>query len=78
MSFHVLLGHAFHSRAPALIKAMLPLGFALLFTAGLSAAFRCIVYLFGPTYLNERAGDYAGTHHADLPEDVAVKGPITD
>ena len=53
-------------------------GFALLFTAGLSAAFRCVVYLFGPTYLNERAGDYAGTHHADLPEDVAVKGPITD
>lgn len=61
-----------------IIKAMLPLGFALLFTAGLSAAFRCVVYLFGPTYLNERAGDYAGTHHADLPEDVAVKGPITD
>ncbi|SDT90967.1 TRAP transporter small permease subunit [Stappia sp. ES.058] len=61
-----------------IIKAMLPFGFALLFTAGLSAAFRCVVYLFGPTYLNERAGDYAGTHHADLPEDVAIKGPITD
>jgi TRAP-type mannitol/chloroaromatic compound transport system permease small subunit len=60
------------------IKSMLPLGFALLFAAGLSAAFRCVVYLFGPTYLNDRSGDYAGTHHADLPKDVATNGPITD
>lgn len=61
-----------------IIKSMLPIGFALLFTAGVSAAFRCVVYLFGPSYLNERSGDYAGTHHADLPEDVATNGPITD
>lgn len=60
------------------IKGMLPVGFALLFTAGVSAALRCVVYLFGPSYLNERSGDYAGTHHADLPKDVATNGPITD
>ena len=61
-----------------IIKGMLPVGFALLFAAGVSAALRCVVYLFGPTYLNERSGDYAGTHHADLPKDVATNGPITD
>ena len=61
-----------------IIKAMLPFGFALLFSAGVSAAFRCLVFLFGPSYLREEAGDYAGTHHADLPDDVKSTGPITD
>ena len=61
-----------------IIKAMLPIGFAVLFAAGLSAAFRCVVFLFGPVHLRKDAGDYAGTHHADLPDDVATKGPITD
>ncbi|WP_349359567.1 TRAP transporter small permease subunit [Stappia sp.] len=60
------------------VKSMLPIGFAFLFAAGLSAAFRCAVFLFGPAHLQAESGDYAGTHHADLPEDVASKGPITD
>lgn len=61
-----------------IIKSMLPLGFAVLFAAGVSAALRCVVFLFGPSYLQKAAGDYAGTHHADLPVDVKTKGPITD
>ena len=51
---------------------------ALLFAAGVSAALRCLAFLFGPSYLREEAGDYAGTHHADLPDDVKSTGPITD
>lgn len=61
-----------------IIKAAMPVGFAFLFAAGVSAAFKCIVYLFGPTYLRDQVNQYAGTHHADLPEDVAVNGPIAD
>lgn len=52
------------------IKSFLPIGFTLLALAGLSVALKCIVYLFGPNHLNTRAGYYAGTHHADIPEDV--------
>lgn len=53
-----------------IIKSFLPIGFMLLALAGLSVALKCIVYLFGPTYLREKAGYYAGTHHADIPEEV--------
>ncbi|WP_202396118.1 TRAP transporter small permease subunit [Stappia sediminis] len=60
------------------IKAFLPLGFVILGAAGIAALLKCWVYLFGPPDLQERSGEYAGTHHADLPEDVVTKGPVTD
>ena len=53
-----------------IIKAFLPVGFTILALAGLSVALKCFVYLFGPKNLNKRSGYYAGTHHADIPEDV--------
>lgn len=43
-----------------IIKGMLPLGFVLVALAGLSAALKCVVYLFGPASLRARAGQYAG------------------
>ncbi len=61
-----------------IIKAMLPIGFIILGSSGLAAALRCIVYLFGPPELRNESSRYAGTHHADLPPDVATRGPITD
>jgi TRAP-type mannitol/chloroaromatic compound transport system permease small subunit len=61
-----------------IIKAMLPIGFIILGSSGVAAALRCIVYLFGPPELREASNRYAGTHHADLPDDVAQRGPITD
>jgi TRAP-type mannitol/chloroaromatic compound transport system permease small subunit len=61
-----------------IIKAMLPIGFIILGASGLAAALRCIVYLFGPTALRDQSSRYAGTHHADLPPDVATRGPVTD
>ncbi len=56
-----------------IIKSMLPIGFVLLALAGLSVALKCIVYLFGPEHLRGRSGYYAGTHHADMPDDSAIK-----
>ncbi len=61
-----------------IIKAVLPLGFVILGAAGIGALLKCWIYLFGPAELQERSGEYAGTHHADLPKDVTTKGPITD
>jgi TRAP-type mannitol/chloroaromatic compound transport system permease small subunit len=61
-----------------IIKGMMPLGFTFLFAAGISAALKCVVYLFGPDRLRPRVSEYAGTHHADVPEDVATVGPVTD
>ncbi|MCB2076124.1 MAG: TRAP transporter small permease subunit [Novosphingobium sp.] len=51
-----------------IIKGMMPVGFAFLFMAGLSAAFKCMVYLFGPEELQPEVSEYAITHHADLGE----------
>lgn len=48
-----------------IIKGMLPVGFVFVALAGLSAALKCVVYLFGPASLRARAGQYAGdTGHA--------------
>ncbi len=49
-----------------IIKGMMPLGFAFLFAAGLSASFKCMVYLFGPKDMQREVDEYAHTHHADL------------
>lgn len=43
-----------------IIKAMLPLGFAVLAMAALSIAQKCVVFLFGPERLRTRAGEDAG------------------
>ena len=61
-----------------IIKSMLPLGFVILGMTGVSAVLRCLVYLFGPENLKPLTNRYAATHHADLPDDVATQGPITD
>ncbi|MBA5779245.1 TRAP transporter small permease subunit [Stappia sp. F7233] len=61
-----------------IIKAFLPVGFTILGISGAAAFLKCWVYLFGPDDLRERSSEYAGTHHADLPKDVVIKGPITD
>lgn len=48
-----------------IIKGMLPVGFVFVALAGLSAALKCVVYLFGPKALRPEAGQYAGdTAHA--------------
>jgi TRAP-type mannitol/chloroaromatic compound transport system permease small subunit len=61
-----------------IIKGIMPVGFILLFMAGLSAAFKCMVYLFGPPDLRHEVDEYAGTHHADLPEDIHAIGSLND
>ncbi len=58
-----------------IIKAFLPLGFLILALAGVSVAVKCVIYLFGPEALKSAAGYYAGTHHADIPEDAAPVAP---
>jgi len=55
-----------------IIKSFLPFGFLVLALAGVSVAVKCMVYLWGPENLRGASGYYAGTHHADIPED-AVK-----
>jgi len=45
-----------------IIKGMLPVGFVFVALAGLSAALKCVVYLFGPPGLRAEAGQYAGDH----------------
>ena len=52
-----------------IIKAMLPLGFALIAIAGLSVAMRCIVYLFGPASLRAQANFYAHSHQNPAPQE---------
>jgi TRAP-type mannitol/chloroaromatic compound transport system permease small subunit len=61
-----------------IIKSFMPLGFTILAVAGLSVVLRCIVYLFGPPELKAASGYYAGTHHADGGERVAVRHDDTD
>ena len=52
-----------------IIKGMLPLGFVFVALAGLSAALKCVVYLFGPSSLRADAGQYAGdTNHGQTAE----------
>ena len=46
-----------------IIKGMLPIGFVFVALAGLSAALKCVVYLFGPSSMRAASGQYAG--HAD-------------
>lgn len=55
-----------------IIKSILPLGFLVLALSGVSVAVKCLVYLFGPETLRAASGYYAGTHHADVPEDVVT------
>ena len=48
-----------------IIKGMLPIGFVFVALAGLSAALKSVVYLFGPRAMRAEAGQYAGdTDHA--------------
>jgi TRAP-type mannitol/chloroaromatic compound transport system permease small subunit len=61
-----------------IIKSVMPLGFTILAIAGVSVALRCIVYLFGPPELKAASGYYAGTHHADGGERVAVRHANVD
>ncbi|PLX36366.1 MAG: C4-dicarboxylate ABC transporter permease [Hyphomicrobiales bacterium] len=61
-----------------IIKAILPAGFAFLALSGIAGLLKNIVYLFGPDDLKPRVAEYAGTHHADQPDDLAEHGPITD
>jgi TRAP-type mannitol/chloroaromatic compound transport system permease small subunit len=58
-----------------IIKAFLPFGFLVLGLAGVSVAVKCLVYLFGPQSLRAASGYYAGTHHADIPDDIAPVAP---
>jgi TRAP-type mannitol/chloroaromatic compound transport system permease small subunit len=54
-----------------IIKSFLPFGFLILWLAGVSVAGKWLVYLFGPDSLRQASGYYAGTHHADVPQDIA-------
>lgn len=58
-----------------IIKGFLPIGFLLLAIAGASVFLRCLVYLFGPPGLQAQSSYYAGTHHADIPQDVPHEEP---
>jgi TRAP-type mannitol/chloroaromatic compound transport system permease small subunit len=51
-----------------IIKGFLPLGFVFVALAGLSAALKCVVYLFGPASMRAEAGQYAGH---DKPNNTA-------
>ncbi len=53
-----------------IIKGMIPLGSIFLFLAGVAVSLRCVLYLFGPEHLRDRAAYLAETHHADLVESV--------
>jgi TRAP-type mannitol/chloroaromatic compound transport system, small permease component len=53
-----------------IIKGMLPVGFVFVALAGLSAALKCVVYLFGPASLRGDAGQYAGDHHPSQTADA--------
>ncbi|PVE47268.1 C4-dicarboxylate ABC transporter permease [Pararhodobacter aggregans] len=53
-----------------IIKGMLPVGFVFVALAGLSAALKCLVYLFGPSSLRAASGQYAGDHPPTQPADA--------
>ena len=57
-----------------IIKGVLPIGFAMLGFAGLTVALRCVVFLFGPRDLKDRAGTHVGAHH-DGPEQAIAGVP---
>jgi TRAP-type mannitol/chloroaromatic compound transport system permease small subunit len=61
-----------------IIKSFLPFGFLILGLAGVSVSVKCLVYLFGPKTLNAASGYYAGTHHADIPQDVVKTASATE
>jgi TRAP-type mannitol/chloroaromatic compound transport system permease small subunit len=46
-----------------IIKGFLPLGFVFVALAGLSAALKSVVYLFGPASMRAESGQYAGDTH---------------
>ena len=50
----------------AVVQGVLLGGLYALFAAGLSASFKCMVYLFGPRDMRHEVDEYAHTHHADL------------
>lgn len=47
-----------------IIKGFLPVGFVFVALAGMSAALKCVVYLFGPSSLRAESGQYAGDTNA--------------
>ncbi len=53
-----------------IIKGMLPVGFVFVALAGLSAALKCLVYLFGPSSLRAASGQYADVHPSTQPADA--------
>ncbi len=53
-----------------IIKGMLPFGFVFVALAGMSAALKCVVYLFGPASMRHEAGQYAGDTDANQPVNV--------
>jgi TRAP-type mannitol/chloroaromatic compound transport system permease small subunit len=71
-SYEIMEGSSAQTGLPLrfLIKGFLPLGFLVLALAGVSVAVKCLIYLFGPASLRQKAGYYAGTHHADVPQDL--------
>ena len=57
------------------IKAMLPLGFALIALAGMSVALKCMVYLFGPPSLKSQSNYYAYSHQNPAPPEESELPP---
>jgi TRAP-type mannitol/chloroaromatic compound transport system permease small subunit len=53
-----------------IIKGFLPLGFVFVALAGLSAALKSVVYLFGPASMRGEAGQYAGDAHPAQPAEA--------
>lgn len=47
-----------------IIKGALPAGFVFVALAGMAAALKSVVFLFGPASMREEAGQYAGADHA--------------
>ncbi len=71
-SFHIGEGSDALTGLPHrfIIKAMLPIGFIFVALAGLSAALKCVVYLFGPSSMRAEAGQYAGDSNAHKPAEA--------
>ena len=53
------------------IKAVLPIGFAMLGFAGLTVALRSFVFLFGPQDLRAEAASHVGAHHEGPEQAIA-------
>lgn len=54
-----------------IIKAVLPIGFAMLGLAGLVVALRSFVFLFGPKDLRAQAASHVGVHHEGPAQEAA-------